>query len=120
MPDNRYVAPEYGTFPLPAIAMGKTGEPEVVSAAGAISVLTEPTQVSLTQAGNQALTLADGDESQRKLIYMTLKSGAGNAVVTPANLTGGAIITFSAVGQYSELRFINTSWVQVAGTAVIT
>ncbi len=119
MPASRYVGAEYGTFPFPAIAMGKTGEPEVVSAAGAISVLTEPTQISLTQAGDQALTLADGDESQRKLIYMTLQSGAGNGVVTPASLTGGTTITFSGVGQYSELRFINTSWVQVAGTATV-
>lgn len=119
MPANRYIGPEYGTFPLPAIAMGKTGEPEVLTEAGAVSLLTEPTQFSLTQAGDQAMTLGDGDETQRKLLYMTLKDSTGNAVVTPDNLTGGTTITFDATTDWSELRFINGSWVQVAGTAAV-
>ena len=118
MPSNRYVAPEYGTFPLPAIAMGKTGEPEVLTEAATVSVKTEPTQFNLSQGANQPMVLPDGDETQRKLMYMTAK-GAGNAVVTPDNLTGGTTITFDTVGDYVELRFINGSWVVVAGDATV-
>lgn len=119
MSHRNYVAPEYVTAPLPAIAMGKTGEPEELTVAAAISLLTEPTQFNISSAGNQAFTLADGDETQRKLLYMTVKGSTGNAVVTPANLTGGTTITFDAVGDYSELRFVAGSWVQVAGNATV-
>jgi len=119
MPANRYIGTEYGTFPLPAIAMGKTGEPELLTEAGAVSVLTEPTQFSIAQGSNQAMTLADGDETQRKLMYMTVRGSTGNAVVTPANLTGGSTLTFDAVGEYAELRFIGGSWAVVASTATL-
>lgn len=119
MPSNRYVSPEYGTFPLPAIAMGKTGEPQELTVAGAVSVLTEPTQFNLSQAGDQAMTMVDGDESQRQLLYMTGKGSTGNAVVTPDTLTGGTTLTFSAVGHYAELRFVAGSWVMIAGTAAL-
>jgi hypothetical protein len=118
MPANRYIGPEYITAPLPAIAMGKTGEPEVLAAAGAVSLLTEPTQFSIAQGSDQAMTLADGDETQRKLLYMTLRT-TNDAVVTPVNLTGGTTITFNATTDWSELRFLNGSWVQVAGTATV-
>ena len=99
--------------------MGKTGEPELLTAAGAVSVLTEPTQFSISQAGDQAMTLPDGDETQRKLLYMTVKGSTGNAVVTPDNLTGGTTLTFDAVGEYAELRFVGGSWAVVASTATL-
>jgi hypothetical protein len=78
-----------------------------------------PTDFAITQAVDQNFLLEDGDESQRKFVYMTTKSGAGNAVVTPTSLRGGTTITFSAAGHYSELRFMNGEWVQTAGTATV-
>ena len=79
-----------------------------------------PTELALTQAVDQNFILEDGDEAQRKLIYATDMGGAGNGVVTPTNLAGGSIITFSAAGHYSELIFMNTQWVQTAGTATVS
>ena len=119
MPYGRYVSPEFQTLPFPALAMGKTGEPEELLVAGAVSVLTEPSQLNIDDASNVAFTLADGDETQRKLIYMTGKADTGNAVLTPANLTGGTTITFDTVGEYALLRFLAGSWVVVATTATV-
>ena len=119
MPDNRYVGPEYGTFPYPAVAMGKTGKPEILTVDAAVSVLTEPTNFAIADASDQAFTLADGDEAQRKFLYMSAKGSTGNAVVTPANLTGGTTITFDTVGDYAELRFMGGSWVATAVTATV-
>jgi len=82
------------------------------------TVLDGPTNLALTSAVDQQMGLLDGDEAQRKFIYMSAIS-TGNAVVTPDNLSGGSTITFSGVGQYSELRFMNGVWVQTAGTATV-
>lgn len=84
-----------------------------------ISVATENTKISLSQATNQAITLPDGDEAQNKTIYMIAKSGAGNAVVTPTNLAGGTTITFDADKEYSVLKFLDGEWTQIAGTATV-
>lgn len=86
---------------------------------GVVSVETEPSKISLSQGVNQALTLENGDEAQRKVIYMVAKSGAGNAVLTPANLAGGTTITFDTVGDYAEMRFMNGEWYVTAGTATV-
>jgi len=118
MPTGRYVSHYYASFPFPAIRAGKTGEPELITEAGAVSVLTEPTQFSIAQGSDQAMTLADGDETQRKLMYMTVRT-TNDAVVTPANLTGGTTITFNSVGDWAELRFISGSWVVVANSGVV-
>lgn len=84
-----------------------------------VSVSTENTKLSLSQSVNQAITLPDGDEAQNKTIYMIAKSGAGNAIVTPAHLAGGTTITFDADKEYSVLKFLDGQWVQIAGTATV-
>lgn len=88
-------------------------------AAPAISVATEPTLLTITNAANQGFTLADGEETQRKLIYCTL-STTGDAVITPANLNGGTIITLGTTKQYVELRFMSGEWYKVAGDGVVS
>lgn len=85
----------------------------------AVSLATENTILSLTQAVDQDLTLADGEEFQNKCILMTLKSGAGNAVLTPANLAGGTTITYDTDKDYSILKFMDGEWYQVAGSATV-
>lgn len=85
----------------------------------AVSLTTENTNLSLSQSVNQALTLADGEEFQNKCILMIAKSGAGNAVLTPANLAGGTTITFDTDKDYSILKFMDGEWYQVAGTATV-
>lgn len=83
----------------------------------AVSLETEPSRISLSQAADQYFTLGAGDEAQRKLIYMSAKGGAGSAVVSAPNLSSGTTLTFDAVGKYADLRFMNGKWVMVAGTA---
>lgn len=85
----------------------------------AVSLSTENTNLSLTQAVDQDLTLADGEEFQNKCILMITKSGAGNAVLTPANLAGGTTITYDTDKDYSILKFMDGEWYQVAGTATV-
>jgi len=85
----------------------------------AVSLLTENTNISLTQATDQDLTLADGEEFQNKCILMIAKAGAGNAVLTPANLAGGTTITYDTDKDYSILKFMDGEWYQVAGTATV-
>jgi len=118
MPTGRYVSHFYGTFPFPAIRAGKTGEPEELTVDAAVSIVTEPTQLSITAGSDQNFTLPDGDETQRKLIYMTART-SNDAIVTPDNLTGGTTITFNSVGDWAELRFIGGSWVVVANGGVV-
>lgn len=86
----------------------------------AVSIATEPTRFNLTQSVDQHATLANGDEAQRKLIYVGTRSGAGNVVVTPTAITGGTIITFNAAAMWCELRFIAGAWVKTAGTATVS
>jgi len=70
--------------------------------------------LTITNAADQGFTLADGEESQRKLIYCTL-STTGDAVITPANLNSGTIITLGTTKQFVELRFMSGEWYKVAG-----
>jgi len=84
-----------------------------------LTVVDGPTDLALTQNVNQQMGLLDGDEAQRKFVFMSLQDGTGDAVITPDNLTGGTTITFGAVGEYSELRFMNGTWIQTAGTATV-
>ena len=67
---------------------------------------------TLTTTGAAVPTLADGSENQMKKIQMIV--GVGDAVLTPANLTGGTTITFADVGDTAELIFTGGSWQVVA------
>jgi ABC-type amino acid transport system permease subunit len=67
---------------------------------------------TLTTTGAAVPTLADGVEGQLKKIQMIVD--AGDAVLTPANLTGGTTITFADVGDVAELKFTAGSWVVLA------
>jgi len=67
---------------------------------------------TLTTTGAAVPTLADGIEHQMKKIQMIVD--AGDAVLTPATLTGGTTITFADVGDTAELVFYKGSWQVVA------
>ncbi len=57
-------------------------------------------------------TLADGIDDQLKKIQMIVD--VDDAVLTPANLTGGTTITFADVGDVAELMFSGGSWQVIA------
>ena len=67
---------------------------------------------TLTTTTASVPTLADGVEGQLKRIQMIVD--VGDAVLTPANLTGGTTITFADVGDVAELKFSAGSWVVIA------
>lgn len=67
---------------------------------------------SLTTTGAAAVTLADGEfPGQLKLIHMIVD--AGDATLTPTNLTGGDTITFANVGEAALLLWDGASWVPI-------
>ena len=88
-----------------------------ISGAGAISLDTSITWL-VTTAGAAAVTLADGEEGQVKILIMKT-DGTGDATVTPTNLGNGATITFDDAGDCAMLVFTNSNWYMFGGTATL-
>ena len=82
------------------------GSTQALSGAGAIDIVSYISEVTTT--GADALTLADGEEGQHKVIVMVADGGDGT--LTPSNLAGGTTITFNDVGDSASLLFTNGSW----------
>jgi hypothetical protein len=106
---------EFNNAGMKAAAAGKAGFPSVHVAAGALDLSTKNNAIEITQGGDQAFTLAAGDEFQEKTIGMRVKSGAGNAVVTPAgglDNAGAAVttITLNSVGDFVRLIYLGAKW----------
>lgn len=89
--------------------------PETRTGAGAVSVTNPITWIVST--GANALTLADGEEGQRKFIIM--KTDGGDATLTPTNLGNGTTITFNDAGDSADLLFTNGEWYFMGGTATL-
>lgn len=89
--------------------------PETRTGAGAVSVTSPITWIVST--GANALTLADGEEGQRKFIIM--KTDGGDATLTPTNLGNGTTITFNDAGDSADLLFTNGEWYFMGGTATL-
>ncbi len=86
--------------------------PETITSAGVVSVAIV---TSLLSSGSAAiaLTLANGNNGQLKIITMTANAG-GAVTITPANLLGGSTIQFSGVGQSVILLFTGTTWAVIS------
>lgn len=116
MPGNStHLDSEFNTPAMKIAAAGKAGAPAVVVAAGALSLDTKNNALEITQGGDQAFTLAAGDEFQEKTIALRVKGGAGNAVVTPAgglDNAGAAVttITLNSVGDFARLIYVGAKW----------
>jgi len=96
-----------------------SGTPDVVSAAGAISISTAITHV-VTDGAGTVLTLAAGIEGQIKYVVLkTLTAGGQTDVVTPAGGGNGfTTITMSAAGQAVTLLYTNAKWTIVGSFGV--
>lgn len=82
------------------------------SAGGAINITSFHTKLN-TDAGGDAYTLADGAHiGQLKRITLTI-DGGGDAVITPANLNGGTIITCADIGDSVLLKWGGSNWVMI-------
>ncbi len=88
-------------------------DPQVLTGAGAVSLLNKTTHWVTT--GANAGTLADGWEGQEKFIVM--KTDGGDGTLTPANLYNGTTITFNDVGDSAHVLFTNGQWTFIGGTA---
>ncbi len=83
--------------------------------AGALDV-TKSMHLIVTD-GADALTLADGTEGQS--IYIVMKTDLGAGTLTPANLANGSTVTFDDPGDSATMKFMDGSWVFMAGTATL-
>lgn len=99
-------------------AVGR-GSFEVITAAGALSVATEISQLNLP-TGAMALTLANGTaKGQRKVITIGTVAGSPNATVTPATAIGFTTISaFGALGDCAELIWNGAGWLIVSNFGV--
>ena len=88
---------------------------QTIATSGAVDVITPTTEITTTGTGD-AFTLADGSQGLMKtIVYSAEGGGADTAVLTPANLAGGATITFTDVGAAVELCFSGGTW-YIAGS----
>jgi len=82
-----------------------------LSGAGAVDITSAVTKVTTT--GTDALTLADGQAGQIKVIIMIVDGGDGT--LTPTTLLGGTTITFADAGDAVILLWVATlGWVRIA------
>ena len=95
-------------------------EPNTRNGAGSINEFNRQTEIVhiITGAGAAAVTLVDGQEGQDLTLVM-ITDGGGDATVTPDNLLNGTTITFNDVGDSAYLRFTNSQWVFMGGTATL-
>ena len=95
--------------------------PDIVSAAGAISIVTPITHI-VTNGAATSLTLGNGVEGQQKIIVLKTLTSAGHSdVITPAG--GGAgftTITMAALGATVTLLYTNSKWTVIGAINVAT
>lgn len=79
------------------------------------------TQLVAAGATANVFAIPDGEvPGQKKALVLITKGGAGNAVVTPANVYGGTIVTLSAVGHGCELLWTGAKWLSLGGTGTLS
>ena len=88
----------------------------VRSGAGGIPLTNEHIDIETT--GTDALTLGDGIDGQE--MYLTMSVDGGVGTLTPTNLANGTTITFDDVGDNADLRFYDSTWNFLGGTATLT
>ena len=86
--------------------VNSTHEYEVLTGAGAVSVVKATTFLVTTAA--DALTLANAQIGQQK--FITMATDGGDATLTPTSPIGFATIVFTAVGQWVILRYNGRGW----------
>ena len=74
--------------------------------------LTDTVTLLVTTGSNQNFSLANGVEGQIKIISM--KTDAGDGIVTPANFVNGTNITFNDVEDTVTMLYQSTGWVLLA------
>lgn len=88
----------------------------------AVSLDDELTVLTISGAANVALTLAAGEQGQRKSIVLAAK-GSGNAVLTPSAIVGGIVggttLTFDAANEACNLIYLGNTWHVLANTATL-
>jgi hypothetical protein len=82
------------------------GSVQKLEGAGAVNTTTLTTMLETDDAN--ALTLADGDEGQIKIVIMTTDGGDGT--LTPTNFGNGTTITFDDPGEAVILQFLDGDW----------
>lgn len=118
--DTAWVSVGGPRLPNLSSSIGK-GSSENITAAGALSVNTEISTLTLP-TGAMALTLANGlYKGQRKIVVVVGATGSPNATVTPATTLGFTTVSaLGALGDVVEFEWTGAAWIIVgnAGVAV--
>jgi len=99
---------------IQVLASGRSFPPEVLDAAGAISIATRSTVLDIDDAADVDFTIADGEEGQEHVIVLRTMADTGGAVVTAVNAD---TYTFDAADEFASLIFLGGQWRMIAGTA---
>lgn len=76
-----------------------------------LDITTQYTKIATGRASvAESATLPDGEEAQEHVIYCAALAAGGSVVVTPTTLAGGTTLTFDAVGEFAQLRWLAGSW----------
>ena len=99
-------------------AAGK-GSTENITGAGALSVATEISTLTLP-TGATALTLANGTfKGQRKVVTVIGITGSPNATITPTTTSGFTTVSaLGALGDCVEFEWTGAAWIIVANAGV--
>lgn len=97
-----------GAHLIDCLLRGKfnVGVAQTLTGAGAVSVDTLWTDLVTT--GANALTLANGEDGQLKII--TMNTDGGDGTLTPTSFHNGTTITFNDVGDAVVLLFYKSKW----------
>ena len=105
-----------GTFIAGFYPVGATNN-ITAGTGGAISVTNYFTTIN-TDAGGDAFTLADGTQIGQLKLVRLVADGGGDAVITPANLSGGTTVTFGDAGDEAEFIWDGTEWILIKNLGV--
>lgn len=85
----------------------------------AFPIKTKVINLVATGGSNVPVVLPAGLDGQEVVLFLKTKGGAGNVVVTPSSIAGGATLTFSAVGKLAHLIYLGGTWNVLANTATL-
>jgi hypothetical protein len=92
------------------LAAASAAQQDIAAGGGAVNVTSYYTTFD-TDAGGDALTLADGVFAGQLKRIQLIVDGGGDGTLTPTNLSGGTTITFADAGDYCLLQWDGTNWV---------
>lgn len=117
--DKRVTANVFYSNQRDVVVSGKSslGEKQILNSAGVVSANVVLTTLTAGTESN-AITIEDSPVNYSEKIIICVSTGGGVYTLSGANVP--AIVEFSKVGHSVTLRWVDTKWHPVGGTATIT